>query len=65
MTSISSVDSAPSIADLRKEFKRAYKMAVLTRQRGWWKAVARINREIMECLTSASRNAAPSVGKEA
>lgn len=56
MTSIPSAEKAPSLADLRKEFKRAYKMARITRMPGWSKAVARINLAIMAAIAKEARH---------
>lgn len=52
------------LRSLRAQYRHAYKMLVLTRQEGWRKAVVRLNRRILECLTLPARIAAPSVGED-
>ena len=39
--------AAPSIAALRREYRKAFRMWKLTRLRGWEKAVRRLNDAIM------------------
>ena len=44
------INQRRALARLRKDYRRAYKMKRLTRQRGWQKAVARLNAAIMQLL---------------
>lgn len=43
-----------SLPDLRREYRHAYKMAILTRQQGWWRAVRRLNSEIMAAVANGA-----------